>query len=238
MLEVLQRPVILRMLDRVARSRRLDSLCVATSEHPSDDPLVESVRCAGFTVYRGSLDNVLSRFWHAASEEHADAVVRLTGDCPLHDPGVIDSVIEMFVRNKKEMDYVSNVLPPTYPDGLDTEVFSFEILESAFRNATSNFDREHVVPWIRRKASSEGRQGNLLGPSDFSHLRWTLDEPEDYIFIKQVYEDLFSVKPTFDWFDVVSWQTKDPDRLRINAMHRRNEGSKKKTADAKEDRRN
>jgi spore coat polysaccharide biosynthesis protein SpsF (cytidylyltransferase family) len=228
MLEVLGRPVILRMLDRVARSGRLDSLCVATSDHASDDPLVEAVRGAGFTVYRGSLDNVLSRFWHAASEERADTVVRLTGDCPLHDPVVIDSVVDLYVRNRAKMDYVSNVLPPTFPDGLDTEVFSFEILDAAHREATSTFDQEHVAPWIRRKASSKGRQGNLLGPADFSHLRWTLDEPEDYLFVRQVYEAFFPVKEGFGWLDVIGWQTADPERLRVNAMYRRNEGSRKK----------
>jgi spore coat polysaccharide biosynthesis protein SpsF (cytidylyltransferase family) len=226
MLEVLHRPVILRMLERVARCKRIDSICVATSDHESDDLLFESVREAGFTVHRGSLENVLSRFWHAARVEGAETVVRLTGDCPLHDPEVIDSVIDLFVRNRAEMDYVSNVLPPTFPDGLDTEVFSFEILDHAFRSTTADFDLEHVVPWIRRKASAEGRQGNLFGPSDFSHLRWTLDEPEDFAFVKQVYEALYPHQPEFGWLDVISWLTKDPERLRINSMHERNQACK------------
>lgn len=227
MLEVLERPVIIRMLDRVARSNRLDSLYVATSDHATDDPLAEAVKDAGFSLYRGSLENVLSRFWHVATEERADTVVRLTGDCPIHDPEVIDSVVDMYIRNREKMDYVSNVLPPTFPDGLDTEVFSYGVLDLAFRNATLPFDQEHVVPWIRRKASAEGRQGNFLGPSDFSHLRWTLDEPEDYVFIKQVYEAFFPAKPMFGWLDVIAWQSADPERLRINAMHGRNEGSKR-----------
>ena len=104
------------------------------------------VEKAGYNIFRGSLDNVLSRFWHISKQQKADVIVRLTGDCPLHDPEVIDSVINHFLENQKDKDYVSNFLPSTYPDGLDTEVFTFSALDSAYKNATSPFDLEHVVP--------------------------------------------------------------------------------------------
>jgi spore coat polysaccharide biosynthesis protein SpsF (cytidylyltransferase family) len=119
-------------------------------------------------------------------------------------------------------DYVSNVLPPTYPDGLDTEVFAFSALEAAHQHASSPFDLEHVTPYIRRKALDRGREGNFCGPADFSHLRWTLDESEDYVFIKRVLEDLYPVKEEFGWLDVIAWLTEDPQRLRINSMYKRN----------------
>ena len=115
-------------------------------------------------------------------------------------------------------------MPPTYPDGLDTEIFSFDALDDAFKNAKSTFDLEHVVPYIRRSAKAMNRIGNVFGPADFSHLRWTLDEPEDYEFIKKVYEDLFPINSDFGWLDVIAWLTNDPQRLKINSMHERNTG--------------
>ena len=227
LLKVMGKPLIILMLERVSRSKLIDSLWLATSDEKSDDNLADKAEEAGYPVFRGSLDNVLSRFWHIAKQEKADAIVRLTGDCPLHDPLVIDSVVEFFSKNRSRYDYVSNVLPPTYPDGLDTEIFTFSALEDAFKNAKSTFDLEHVVPYIRRVAKKRGRMGNLNGPADFSRLRWTVDEPEDYAFIKSIYEDLYPKKKIFGWLDVIAWQTKDPERFKFNAMHKRNEGLKK-----------
>lgn len=227
LLRTLDKPLILHMLERVVRSRSMGEVWLATSEQAEDDALAGAVEQAGFKVFRGSLDNVLSRFWHVARREKAEAVVRLTGDCPLHDPAVIDAVAGYFVENAGSVDYVSNVLPPTYPDGLDTEVFTFAALDSAYRKATSPSDLEHVTPYIRREAAVKGRIGNYSGPSSFDHLRWTLDEPEDYELIKRVFEDLYPEKKDFGWWDVLAWQTRDPQRLLINSMHRRNEGAKK-----------
>ncbi|MEW6664745.1 MAG: glycosyltransferase family protein [Thermodesulfobacteriota bacterium] len=230
MLEVLGKPMILLMLERVARCKRLDDLWLATSEEAADDPLAEAVQKAGYRVFRGSLNDVLSRFWHIARREKADGVVRLTGDCPLHDPSVIDAVVEHFLRNQPGHDYVSNCLPPTYPDGLDTEVFTLEALDEAFRRAESSFDREHVTPYISRRAASAGRTSNFHGLSDFSHLRWTLDQSEDYELIRRVYQDLYPDKADFGWLDVLAWQTRDPERLQINAKYKRNEGVQETTA--------
>jgi spore coat polysaccharide biosynthesis protein SpsF (cytidylyltransferase family) len=224
LLEAVGQPLILLMLERVKRCKLLDELWLATSRDESDDLLSEKVQKAGYHVFRGSLDHVLSRFWHIAKKQKADAVVRLTGDCPLHDSNVIDSVIQYYVEKQSTLDYVSNVLPPTYPDGLDAEIFSFSVLEAAFQNAKSRYDLEHVSPYIRRLVAETGRQSNMLGPADFSHLRWTLDEPEDYELINRIYEDLYHKKKEFGWLDVLAWQTMDEKRLRINSMHIRNAG--------------
>ena len=150
--------------------------------------------------------------------------MRLTGDCPLHDSLVIDSVIDFYSKNRSRYDYVSNVLPPTYPDGLDTEVFTFLALDYAYRKANSQSEIEHVTTYIRKKATSDNRIGNYSGPADFSHLRFTIDEPEDYELIKNIFEDLYPIKENFGWLDVIAWQTKDPQRLQINSMHKRNAG--------------
>jgi len=225
LLEAAGKPLILHMLERMSRCNSLDSLWLATSEERDDDLLAETVEAAGYQVFRGSLENVLSRFWHIWRREKADIVVRLTGDCPLHDPEVVDSVVDFFLKGGGAYDYASNVLPPTYPDGLDTEVFSARALEEAYQEASRDFDLEHVSPYIRRAAEERGRMGNFYGPANFSHLRWTLDEPEDYAFIRSVYEALYPAKKTFGWLDVIAWQTREPERLQINAMHKRNEGS-------------
>ncbi len=233
LLQVLDKPLIVHMLERVAGSRSLDDLWLATSEQAEDDQLASVVEKAGFKVFRGSLDNVLSRFWHVGHMEKAEAVVRLTGDCPLHDPAVVDEVVSHFAEHAGHADYVSNVLPPTYPDGLDTEVFSFAALDSAYHKATSSSDCEHVTPYVRREAAVRGRIINYTGPAPFAHLRWTLDEPEDYELIKRVFEELYPGKKNFGWLDVVAWQTEDPQRLRINSMHRRNEGLNKSKSNTK-----
>lgn len=218
-MEAAGKPLILHLLERVSRCKLLDSVWLATSTEKSDDILAKAVEKSGFNVYRGSLNNVLSRYWHLAKQEKSDAIVRLTGDCPLHDPGVIHLVVEHFMKNKNKFDYVSNVLPSTYPDGLDTEVFTFSALDNAYNCGTSPGDLEHVVLHIRRMSVETGREGNFFGLADFSHLRWTLDEPEDYDFIKQVYYDLYPIKKDFGWLDVLAWQTEDPKRLQINNMH-------------------
>ena len=228
LLETAGRPIILLMLERVSHCKRMDSIWLATSDDKSDDQLASVVEEAGYNVFRGSLENVLSRFWHLGKKEKADVIVRLTGDCPLHDPEVIDSVINHFLSNKDNVDYVSNVLPPTYPDGLDTEVFYYSVLDEAYKKTASVHDIEHVVPYIRRKAADNGRESNFYGPADFSHLRWTLDEPEDYDFIKNIYQDLYPSQKDFTWLDVIAWLTKYPEKIALNSMHKRNDGLKKK----------
>jgi len=218
------KPLIIHLLERVKRCQRIQAVWLATSQETEDDTLASRVENEGFNVFRGSLDNVLSRFWHVGQQQQADVLVRLTGDCPLHDPAVIDTVVGHFLKNSKKYDYVSNVLPPTYPDGLDTEVFTFESLDEAYQNVTSTIDIEHVTPYIRKGALDRGRLGNVSGPSDFSHLRWTLDEKEDYELIRQVFEDLYPSKEDFGWLDVLAWQTQKKERLEINAKYTRNEG--------------
>jgi len=222
LLEAAGQPLLIHMLERISRCPVLDEVWVATSKEEDDDPIAEAVAHSGYSVFRGSLNNVLSRFYDIGSQTKADVIVRLTGDCPLHDPKIIDRVIDFYLTHCEEFDYVSNVLPPSYPDGLDTEVFTFQLLADAYQNATSPFDLEHVVPYIRRISKENGRRGNFAGPANFSHLRWTLDEPEDYQLIKEVYEDLYRTNHEFGWLDVLAWITQDPRRLTLNSKHERN----------------
>jgi spore coat polysaccharide biosynthesis protein SpsF (cytidylyltransferase family) len=206
-------PLIVHMIQRVRRAATLSALWLATSASPENDPLAALGSELGVPVFRGSEDDVLSRFAEIAERASADVVVRLTGDCPLHDPGVIDEVVRHFLR--ADADYVSNSLVPTYPDGLDVEVFSRTALDRAHREAQTPLQREHVTPYIHRFHDGPGpfRVEHHRGPADFSHLRWTVDEPADYEFVRQVFEALHPANPAFGWLDVVALVTRKPALL-------------------------
>ncbi len=186
-------PAIVRMMERVARVERAQAYVVATSVEASDDALAETCRAAGIPVARGPLDDVLSRFVRAVPED-CDTVVRLTGDCPLVDPALVDLHIETFVAKQPEVDYVTNAVVRTQPDGLDVEVVSRELLERADREATDPHDREHVLTWVRERAQMEVVTQSV----DLSALRWTLDTSEDYEVISQIYQALHPANPDFD----------------------------------------
>lgn len=218
-------PMLARQLERLTRSRRMDALVVATSDRSDDDPIAEVCSRLGISCYRGSLSDVLDRFYRAAAEAGADHVVRLTGDCPLTDPGLIDDLIDFYLR--QEVDYASNCRPPTLPDGLDAEVFSMAALRLAWQDAEDPFFREHVVPFIVRNPQRFSA-ANWQHETDLSALRWTVDEPSDLAFVEEVFNALYPRKPDFSWRDVLDLLDENPDLLTINTGIERNEGSKRK----------
>lgn len=224
LLPVLDKPLIIHELDRLRRAEKLNELWLATSDDSSDDPLAEAVEQRGYRVFRGSQDDVLDRFYCLARQSKADLVVRLTGDCPLHDPGIVDYVIDAFLAAKQMVHYASNVWPPTFPDGLDVEVFTFSALQDAHQNCTEKIEREHVTPGIHGQfRASKPRIVNVTAPADFSHLRWTLDYQEDFEVIRAVLEGLLPHKPEFTWMDVLAFMTKTPDLIVHNRRSQRNE---------------
>jgi spore coat polysaccharide biosynthesis protein SpsF len=230
-------PLIWHMVNRVRRASRLDELWLATSVDPANDPLADEMDSAGIPVFRGSEDDVLSRFSAVAEKTGADWIVRLTGDCPLHDPEIIDAVTSYAVAHADCFDYVSNCLQPTYPDGLDVEVFTQDALSRAAREATTSLQREHVTPFIHRYHDGPGpfRVGHFVGPRDFSHLRWTVDEPEDYQVVKEIFEALYPVNPEFGWLDVLDLVTRRPELIVGNSKIVRNEGFLKALAQSREE---
>lgn len=169
------------VLRRLSRAKLVDRIILATTVQPVDQQLVDHVTDLGFTVSRGSEDDVLDRYFHAASEVGADVVVRVTADCPLIDPEVVDSVIKAFFD--QNVDYMSNVAPPTFPDGLDVEVFSYAALERAAREAAEPYDREHVTHYLRGPGF---RKGNLEHATDLSSVRLTVDEASDLKVIRAI----------------------------------------------------
>jgi spore coat polysaccharide biosynthesis protein SpsF len=214
-------PMILRQAERVRRAVEVDRLLVATSVDPSDDPLAELCAGNGIECFRGSLDDVLDRFYRAARPFSPDHVVRLTGDCPLADPKLIDSVISF--HRGGEYDYVSNALEPTFPDGLDVEVCRFPSLEQACREANLPSEREHVTPFLYHRPE-RFRIGSYKGDVDLSRLRWTVDEPDDFELVTRIYGELYPVRRDFTTGDILSLLERKPDLKTLNTHHRRNEG--------------
>lgn len=221
---ILGRPMLALQLERLRRSTCLTDLVVATSNDSSDDALADLCTQEGASVFRGSLSDVLNRFAQAAVPYAPEVVVRLTGDCPLADPELIDTLVQKFLQG--QWDYLSNCEPATFPDGLDVEVFSHRALLEAEIEAVLPSHREHVTPFIRRQPE-RFRVGNHVSDSDFSHMRWTVDEPEDFAFVKEVYERLYPQKPDFVTADIMALLEDHPELLKINSRFERNEGARK-----------
>lgn len=201
-------PAIVRMMERVQRVKA-DHHVVATSDDPSDDELAELCATHGLECFRGPLDDVLGRVLDAAPAEHH--VVRLTGDCPLIDPALVDRHIETFRHERPWAQYVTNASVRTFPDGLDVEVVDRLILEEAARTATTTYDREHVTPWVRRRA----RSVPIAQDVDLSAIRITLDERADYDVIAAIYDALYPHDPTFGTEDIYRLMLSRPDLIRL-----------------------
>lgn len=213
-------PMVEVLLARLARAAQIDEVMVATSVDARNQPLFDHVTALGFKCYRGSENDVLDRYARAARIAKADVVVRITGDCPLVDPALVDEAILLFKASN--VDYLSNVCPPTFPDGLDIEVFTAQALEKAAREATQPFDREHVTPYLR--TNSQFRRAGLQHDQDLSGLRWTVDEPADYEVMSKVFAH-FSPNIHFSWSQVLQLQRSQPEIFHINKSLLRNEGS-------------
>lgn len=221
---LLGEPMLIRQIERVQRSRLIEKLVVATSIDSSDDALVDILSQTGVAHFRGSLDNVLERFYQAAKPYQPEHVVRLTGDCPLADPMLIDAAINAHLGDGA--DYTSTALNPTYPDGLDVEVIRFHALERAWREAGLPSEREHVTSYIYHHPELF-RLKSVEQAENMSTLRWTVDEPADFAFVERVYGELYPVNPAFAMNDVLALLERRPELLDINAQFERNEGFKK-----------
>jgi glutamate-1-semialdehyde 2,1-aminomutase len=214
------RPMIELLLERLAQSTELDQIVVATSTNDRNKPLADQVENLGYVCVRGSEDDVLDRFVMAARQVEADVIVRITGDCPLVDPGLVDEAIRQFVL--ESVDYLSNTSPASYPDGLDIEVFTFATLERAGREAKDVFDHEHVTPYMRRPGLFT--TGAMVNAQDLSSMRWTVDEPADFEVVSQVFGH-FAPDTLFPWTEVLALVDENPDLFALNSTITRNEGA-------------
>lgn len=208
-----------RQIERLQRATGLDALVMATSFDPADDPLAEYVESLGVPVVRGPLEDVLARFLQAMDEHGIDTVVRLTADCPLASPTVIDRVIADF--RSGGADYVSNTLTPTYPDGVDVEVVRGNVLRWVAANSTDPHEHEHVTLGVYRRPEQFAVR-NVRGPMDLSNLRWTVDNPDDLAFVREVYAQLYAHNPAFELGDVLALIASEPQLNRTSADAMRN----------------
>lgn len=234
LLDLNGQPMLQRVVARTRRARRLDGLIVATTTEPEDAAIADYCRAAGLPVYRGSLHDVLDRFYQAACLQSADLIVRVTADCPVIDPHLIDAAIALVAESwpHNTLDFAATRLPPpwrrTYPIGLDVEVCTFAALERAWKEADQPYQREHVLPFlyegvvldqspVARGVSLRGfRIAQLNHDRDYGALRWTVDTPEDLELMRVVYAR-FAGRDDFSWQEVLALFEREPELARLNA---------------------
>ncbi|MGC7870274.1 cytidylyltransferase domain-containing protein [Desulfosporosinus sp. SYSU MS00001] len=213
---VMGKPLLEYLIERLRRVKLADEIVIATTTNTTDQPILELCRRLKVPVYRGSELDVLARYHGAAEFYQADAVVRVTSDCPVIDPGVIDQVISFFLNNWPNYDYVSNRLEASYPRGMDTEIFSYKSLNEAFLEAQEEAEREHVTPFMYWH-SERYKLGNVAYLTDESCHRWTVDTQEDFELIRRILESLYPDKPHFTLEDILNLLQQKLEWLKINA---------------------
>jgi spore coat polysaccharide biosynthesis protein SpsF len=213
--------VLEHVINRVRAAKNLDDVIVATTVKKEDLKIVKLCSYLGISVFCGSEEDVLDRYYQAARAFKANHIIRITADCPLIDPMVIDKVIELYF--KKNADYATNTLPETFPDGLDNSIFSFETLSVAWKNAKLSSEREHVTPYIRKNPNIF-KIVNLKCNIDLKDKRWTIDEPEDLKFIKIIYKNLYYEDSLFGMEAILNYLKENPEIEKINKNIIRNEG--------------
>ncbi len=218
---ILGKPNLLLMLDRVSKSELYGTLVVATTTEIIDDPIEKLCKDNNLNIFRGHSTDLLDRHYQAAKIYDADAVVKIPSDCPLIDPKIIDKVLRYYVGNMYKYDFVSNLHPATYPDGNDVEIISMDALENAWENSSKDFEREHTTPYFWENPD-KFKIGNVKWETgrDFSMThRFTLDYPEDYEFIKRVYEELYHKNSSFDLNDILKLLDEKPEIKNINEKY-------------------
>jgi len=232
MRDISGKPMLWHVINRLRAARNIERIVVATSTDPSDDVIVRWCDEEGILTYRGSLDDVLSRYYCAARAFHAHIVVRITADCPMIDPLIVDRAIKNFLQAKesKEPSYDYLGLDRSFPDGLDTEVFSFEALERAFTEAVLPSEREHVTPYIWKNKMSF-RVHSMKHYRDLSKMRWTVDDCADLTFVRKVFNSFTCPLRVFYMEEALQLLYANTELLDINSSTTRNEGYLKSLAD-------
>ncbi len=219
LLPVNDKPMLAAMLRRVRAAQLPFELCVATTNAPEDDPIVELCASLHVRCFRGHSTDLLERHYMAAREVCADAIAKIPSDCPLIDPAVIERVLSHYVKNANDFDYVSNLHPATYPDGNDVEVMGFDVLQAAYREARRPFEREHTTPYLWERPE-RFRIGNVVWETGLDYSmshRFTLDYLEDYQFIKAVFYELGGSSTPFTLSDILRLLEQKPEIAQLNA---------------------
>jgi len=213
------KPVLDHIVERLSYCKLIEKIVVATSTNIEDNPIFDYCRNSNIECYRGNLEDVLDRYYQAAKIHHADAIVRITADCPVIDPLVVDAVITGYLSGAYEV----YGLGGEFPDGLDCTVFSFSAIEKAWKEATLKSEREHVGPYIENNPHIF-KNGTLKIFQNLSHLRWTLDEPNDYELLSIIFSELYRVDSPFLTHEILQLIQNNPELSAINEKIVRNEG--------------
>ncbi len=221
------KPILWHVVERVGHSKNINGIIVATTYLDEDKKIIEVAKKLGVKSFAGSEDDVLDRYYQSAKKYNADVIVRITSDCPFVDPVIIDKTIEYFKNN--DFDYVSTghitgqEHKSKYPDGLDTEVFSFSALKRAWEESKLASDREHVTPYIWRNKDLF-KIGTIDNDKDLSYMRWTVDEEKDLRFVREIYKKLYSSEKIFLTEDILTLLSREPNLIKINENIVRDEG--------------
>ena len=213
------KPVLGHIVERLSYCKMIDKIVIATSNDTSDDLVSDYCKNKNIDFYRGSLDDVLDRYYQVGKIHHADPIVRITGDCPVIDPVVVDAVITGFLSG--EYDFYA--LGGKFPDGLDCSVFSFSAIEKAWKEAKLLSEREHVGPYIENNPHLF-KKGALELFKGLNHQRWTLDEQVDYELLSKIFNELYRTTSPFLTHEILQFMQKNPDLEAINSKIIRNEG--------------
>jgi spore coat polysaccharide biosynthesis protein SpsF len=215
-----KKPLIWHVIERMKRVKGVEWVVLATTRRKNDEILLKIARDCGIMTFKGDTHDVLNRYYQCALQYDADPIIRITGDCPLIDPSLVEKMLNYYMKNN--YDYVTNIFPPTFPDGLDTEIFSLRILGKIAQKAKLSSDREHVTSYIRNHPN-EFRISNYENKDDFSGLRWTVDEKRDLKLVRTIYAKM-KPKIVFPMESIIKMISKNPKILQINTGINRNEG--------------
>ena len=218
---IMNKPMLAYQLERLARCKNIDQLIVATSDHPEDLAIADLCQELSVPCFHGPLEDVLARFYLAAENYQPTHIVRLTGDCPLADPELIDDLISYHVQGG--YDYSSNCHVHTFPDGLDAEILTYQSLKTIYQQAQTPAEHEHVTYYVHQH-KADFNIGLLSRTPSLAHLRWTVDEPADFELVKHIYERLYPLNPNFSTNDILSLIEREPELATLNTHHQRNEG--------------
>ncbi len=221
LLPLASKPLLIRMAERVLHSKLCGTVVIATTTHSEDDEIEELCQREHIHCFRGHATDLLDRHYQCALLYKADVVLKIPSDCPLIDSALIDRTIRFFLDNIGQYDYVSNLHPPSFPDGNDVEAMTFAALEKTWKEATRPLEREHTTPYLWENPDVF-RIGNFSWDSgkDYSMThRWTIDYPEDYLFISRIYEELHSANPFFGLDDILNLLEQKVDLLKLNSRY-------------------
>ncbi|MBN1161430.1 MAG: glycosyltransferase family protein, partial [Dehalococcoidales bacterium] len=215
--EIAGKPMLWHIVNRLKHARLVSEVVIATSNKEGNEPIVKFAADNGIECYAGSEDDILDRFYQAVKKHNPDAVIRVTGDCPLVDPAIIDGMIRYYLNpknGKPRFDVICNYMPPTYPDGLDVDLISFKVWEKAWRKLKSPW--REWVPTYFFEHPERYRLGNMAYKEDLSHMRWTVDYPEDLDFVTRIYEKLYQEGEVFLMADILKLLAEHPELNEIN----------------------